>query len=281
MSLSYSNLPVYVGGANSSTINETTRYVSAIDANVSFSASAAAKRNLGQSVDSTDQFKFQGPRTANISFKFILDTTFGATHNQFLNDANQSAFFPVEIGDNLYKNTYLSNYSVSISPFQPVTVAANFISMNPPSGDAIKQDTAPYAGNAIPFNPDGVIYGYTCSVTNMDHVIGNVQSQINYTKEYTRTPVYTLGSTNAETMLLDGVESEMNITSTGLVNSIDYSGDKLGSDVSVGLQDIDGTAYPYIGTLTMSAGARVLTTNYSVNGGDTVVTTAEIRQIDL
>ena len=153
--------------------------------------------------------------------------------------------------------------------------------MNPPSGDAIKQDTSPYGAGTIPFNPDGVIYGYTCSVTNMDHVIGNVQSQINYTKEYTRTPVYTLGSTNAETMLLDGVESEMNITSTGLENSIDYSGDKLGSDVSVGLQDIDGTAYPYIGTLTMSAGARVLTTNYSVNGGDTVVTTAEIRQIDL
>ena len=281
MSLSYSNLPVYVGGANSSTIGEATRYVPAIDANVSFSSSAGAKRNLGQSVDSTDQFKFQGPRTANISFKFILDTTFGTSHNQFLNDANQSAFFPVEIGNNLYKNTYLSNYSVSISPFQPVTVAANFVSMNPPSGDAIKQDTAPYGGDDIPFNSDGVIYGYTCSVGNMDDVVGNVQSQINYTKEYTRTPVYTLGSTNAETMLLDSVESSMNITSTGLENSIDYSGDKLASDVSVGLQDIDGTAYPHIGTLTMAAGARVLTTNYSVNGGDTVVTTAEIKQIDL
>ena len=280
MSLSYSNLPVYVGGPNSSSVGEANRYVSAIDANVSFSASAAAKRNLGESVNSTDQFKFQGPRTTNISFKFILDTSVEAS-NSFLNDDNQSAFFPIKIGTNFYKNSYLSNYSVSISPFQPVTVAANFISMNPPSGDAIKQDTSPYGGGTIPFNPDGVIYGYTCSVTNMDHVIGNVQSQINYTKEYTRTPVYTLGSTNAETMLLDGVESEMNITSTGLVNSIDYSGDKLGSDVSVGLQDIDGTAYPYIGTLTMSAGARVLTTNYSVNGGDTVVTTAEIRQIDL
>tara|TARA_Y100000004_G_scaffold71856_1_gene80768 strand:+ start:180 stop:1022 length:843 start_codon:yes stop_codon:yes gene_type:complete len=280
MSLSYSNLPVYVGGPNSSSVGEANRYVSAIDANVSFSASAAAKRNLGESVNSTDQFKFQGPRTTNISFKFILDTSVEAS-NSFLNDANQSAFFPIKIGTNFYKNSYLSNYSVSISPFQPVTVAANFISMNPPSGDAIKHDASPYGGGTIPFNPDGVIYGYTCSVTNMDHVIGNVQSQINYTKEYTRTPVYTLGSTNAETMLLDGVESEMNITSTGLVNSIDYSGDKLGSDVSVGLQDIDGTAYPYIGTLTMSAGARVLTTNYSVNGGDTVVTTAEIRQIDL
>ena len=269
-----------MGGPNSSSVGEANRYVSAIDANVSFSASASAKRNLGESVNSTDQFKFQGPRTTNISFKFILDTSVEAS-NSFLNDANQSAFFPIKIGTNFYKNSYLSNYSVSISPFQPVTVAANFISMNPPSGDAIKHDASPYGGGTIPFNPDGVIYGYTCSVTNMDHVIGNVQSQINYTKEYTRTPVYTLGSTNAETMLLDGVESEMNITSTGLVNSIDYSGDKLGSDVSVGLQDIDGTAYPYIGTLTMSAGARVLTTNYSVNGGDTVVTTAEIRQIDL
>ena len=280
MSLSYSNLPVYVGGANSSSVGEANRYVSAIDANVSFSTSASAKRNLGESVNSTDQFKFQGPRTTNISFKFILDTSVEAS-NSFLNDANQSAFFPIKIGTNFYKNTYLSNYSVSISPFQPVTVAANFISMNPPSGDAIKQDTSPYGGGTIPFNPDGVIYGYTCSVTNMDDVVGNVQSQINYTKEYTRTPVYTLGNTNAETMLLDGVESEMNITSTGLENSIDYSGDKLASDVSVGLQDIDGTAYPYIGTLTMAAGARVLTTNYSVNGGDTVVTTAEIRQIDL
>ena len=269
-----------MGGPNASSVGEANRYVSAIDANVSFSASASAKRNLGESVNSTDQFKFQGPRTTNISFKFILDTSVEAS-NSFLNDANQSAFFPIKIGTNFYKNSYLSNYSVSISPFQPVTVAANFISMNPPSGDAIKQDTSPYGGDTIPFNPDGVIYGYTCSVTNMDDVVGNVQSQINYTKEYTRTPVYTLGSTNAETMLLDGVQSEMNITSTGLVNSIDYSGDKLGSDVSVGLQDIDGTAYPYIGTLTMSAGARVLTTNYSVNGGDTVVTTAEIRQIDL
>ena len=280
MSLSYSNLPVYVGGANSSTIGEATRYVPAIDANVSFSSSAGAKRNLGQSVDSTDQFKFQGPRTTNISFKFILDTSVEAS-NSFLNDANQSAFFPIKIGTNFYKNSYLSNYSVSISPFQPVTVAANFISMNPPSGDAIKQDTSPYGGGDIPFNPDGVIYGYTCSVGNMDDVVGNVQSQINYTKEYTRTPVYTLGSTNAETMLLDSVESSMNITSTGLENSIDYSGDKLVSNVSVGLQDIDGTAYPFIGTLTMAAGARVLTTNYSVNGGDTVVTTAEIKQIDL
>ena len=280
MSLSYSNLPVYVGGPNSSSVGEANRYVSAIDANVSFSASAAAKRNLGQSVDSTDQFKFQGPRTTNISFKFILDTSVEAS-NSFLNDANQSAFFPIKIGTNFYKNSYLSNYSVSISPFQPVTVAANFISMNPPSGDAIKQDTSPYGGDDIPFNSDGVIYGYTCSVGNMDDVVGNVQSQINYTKEYTRTPVYTLGSTNAETMLLDSVESSMNITSTGLENSIDYSGDKLASNVSVGLQDIDGTAYPFIGTLTMAAGARVLTTNYSVNGGDTVVTTAEIKQIDL
>ena len=269
-----------MGGPNSSSVGEANRYVSAIDANVSFSASASAKRNLGESVNSTDQFKFQGPRTTNISFKFILDTSVGAS-NSFLNDDNQSAFFPIKIGTNFYKNSYLSNYSVSISPFQPVTVAVNFISMNPPSGDAIKQDPSPYGGGTIPFNPDGVIYGYTCSVTNMDHVIGNVQSQINYTKEYTRTPVYTLGSTNAETMLLDGVESEMNITSTGLENSIDYSGDKLASDVSVALQDIDGTAYPHIATLTMSAGARVLTTNYSVNGGDTVVTTAEIRQIDL
>ena len=92
MSLSYSNLPVYVGGANSSSILEQPHYISAIDANVSFSASAAAKRNLGQTVYSTDQFKFQGPRTTNISFKFILDTSVGVGSNFLVMRINLPSF---------------------------------------------------------------------------------------------------------------------------------------------------------------------------------------------
>ena len=280
MSLSYSDLPVYVGPPNSDSPGEVNRYVAATQVNVSFSASAGAKRNLGKSINTDDQFKFQGPMNASISFSTILDPAFNGGF-EFANEDHIDDYFAVKIGVNTYKKCYLNNFSVSISPFAPVTLSANFTSLHPVSGVEILKDPSPYGNNPIPFDSDDVIYGYTCSVTNMDEVVGNVQSQINYTKEFTRTPVYTLGSTRTDTMLLDRVESEMNITSTGLQNLINISGDKLASDVVVELDNIDGDSVVQFPSLTMSAGARVLTENYSVNGGDTVVTTAEIRQIDL
>ena len=76
MSLSYSDLPVYVGPPNTDSPGEVNRYVAATQVNVSFSASAGAKRNLGKSINTDDQFKFQGPMNANISFSTILDPAF-------------------------------------------------------------------------------------------------------------------------------------------------------------------------------------------------------------
>ena len=280
MSLLYSDLPVYVGPPNSDAPGETSRYVTATEVNVSLNASAGPKRNLGKSIDTDDQFKFQGPINANISFTAILDPVFNGGF-EFANEDHIDDYFAVKIGKNFYKKCYLNNFSVSISPFAPVTFRADFISLHPVSGEKILRDPSPYAGTPIPFDSDDVIYGYTCSVTNMDDVVGNVQSQINYTKEFKRTPVYTLGSTLTDTMLLDGVESKMQITSTGLQNLISISGDKLASDVVVELDNIDGDSITQFPSLTMSAGARVLTENYSVNGGETVLATAEIRQIDL
>ena len=66
MSLLYSNLPVYVGVADTSTVSET-RYLPATQANVSFSVNNVGKRLLGSGVDATDQFRFgEGGVTANI-----------------------------------------------------------------------------------------------------------------------------------------------------------------------------------------------------------------------
>ena len=256
------------------------RYVAATQVNVSFSASAGAKRNLGKSINTDDQFKFQGPMNASISFSTILDPAFNGGF-EFANEDHIDDYFAVKVGLNTYKKCYLNNFSVSISPFAPVTLSANFTSLQPVSGDTINPDPNPYQGSGIPFDPDDIIYGHTCSVSNMTDVVGNVQSQINYKKTFNRTPVYNIGSVNASSMLLDAVESEMSITSTGLANLISISGDKLASDVVVELDNVDGNSVVQFQNLTMAAGARVLAEGYDVNGGDTLSATATIKQIDL
>ena len=81
-------------------------------------------------------------------------------------------------------------------------------------------------------------------------------------------------------MILNSIEEEMTITSTGLNNLINFSGDVLGSSVKVNLSDVTGL-YGEPNALTMAAGARVATEKYGVAGSDTVQTTATIKQVTL
>ena len=80
-------------------------------------------------------------------------------------------------------------------------------------------------------------------------------------------------------MLLDSVESQMSITSTGLGNLIDFNGTELSSNLTVNLLNVDGDVT--IPALTMTAGAKVLTQGYDVNGGDTLSASATIKEINL
>tara|TARA_R110001583_G_scaffold57763_2_gene172669 strand:- start:366 stop:611 length:246 start_codon:yes stop_codon:yes gene_type:complete len=81
-------------------------------------------------------------------------------------------------------------------------------------------------------------------------------------------------------MLLNATEEEMSITSTGLNNLINFSGDVLGSSVKVYLSDVTGL-YVEPNYVEMAAGARVATEKYGVAGSDTVQTTATIKQVTL
>ena len=281
MSLLYSDLPVYVGPPNSDAPGEVNRYVAATQANVSFSVNNEAKRLLGSNVDATDQFRFgKGGVTANISFSCFLDPAFNGGL-EFANEDHIDDYFAVKIGLNTYKHCYLNDFSVSVAPYAPVTLSANFTSLRPVSGVKILKDPSPYANEGFPIDADDIIYGHTCSVSNMTEVVGNVQSQISYKKTFSRSPVYNIGSTAASSMLLDSVESEMSITSTGLENLITISGDKLASNVVVELDNVDGDSVVQFPSLTMAAGARVLAEGYDIKGGDTLSTTATIKQIDL
>ena len=280
MSLLYSEVPVYVGAANATTITENTAYVPALDASVDFGAQLVGKRFLGQDVTSTDQFKTAGPREASISIKAIL-APFTDAAFAFAKSSNQDASFPIRIGNNTYQDCFLSDFSLSVDNFAPVTIDANFVSLSPPTGGNVSGGASHYGGGTIPFDPDDIIYGHTCSLSNMTSVVNNVQSEISYKKQFNRTPIFTIGSSVASTMLLDSVESEMTVTSTGLANLIGISGDKLASDVVVELDNVDGDSVVQFPSLTMGAGARVLTEGYNINAGDSLSATATIKQIDL
>ena len=281
MSLSYTNLPVYVGGSNETSISESSAYIPATKVDVSYTTSPTPRKLLGEDPSGpfgtgVAEYNFGAPLSANISFSCVIQKDF---ENAFGIFEENLAFLPIQIGDNIYQQRYASDISLSVAPYAPVTLDASFICLDPAIDQQISGDANPYTGASIPLDSNKLVYGHTCSVENMGNVVGDVQSQINYRKTMSLTPIYTLGSVNATSMIVNSIEEEMSITSTGLNNLINFSGDVLGSSVKVNVTDVAGLSVSSIPYLEMKEGARVAVERYGVGGGDTVQTTATIKQV--
>jgi hypothetical protein len=281
MSLPYSEFPVYIGQAGAVTPpNEPNGYIPATQLNVSYSTSASARRKLGKSVDSSDQFTFNNALSADISVSCLLQSGM-VSGLDFLLDANQDDFVNIKLGSGIYNKCYVKDVSLSISPFEPVVLSANFVSLDPAVGGGITGDGNAYGGQEPPLDSDIIVYGHTCSVNDSAGVLGQVQSQINFKRAYNRTPIYGLGSVNASSMLLDGVEEEISVSSTGLNTLIGFSGEKLNNTLQVDLKYL-GDNTPLINNfIKFPAGARVLAESYSAQGGAAIQTTATIKQAKL
>ena len=241
------------------------------------------RRKLGKSIDASDQFTFDNALSADISFSCLLQSGM-VSGLDFLLDSNQDNFVTMKLGGELYYKCYAKDLSLSVSPFEPVILSANFVSLQPAVGGTLNGDINPYAGGVPPLDTDLIVYGHTCSVNDNADVLGQVQSQINFKRTYTRTPIYGLGSVNASSMLLDGVEEEISVSSTGLNTLINFSGEKLTTllEVNLGIQGNVGIGTsPTEDLIKFPAGARVLTQSYSAQGGETVQTTATIKQVKL
>jgi len=288
MSLSYANTPVYIGQINTSAVNTgftgSIDYVPATNADVTFNTSLSAKRKLGIDVTNTDQLTVGGALTANITINSLLHPNLEEGFRYLSGTAAaQDAFVPIKIGENIYKKCYPQNISVSLEPYQPAKITASFVSLDPPTQTKLSGDSRTSTQtSAIPISGDSFVYGHTCSVTNADDVVGNVQSQISFSRSYNRTPVYGIGSEFPTSMLHDGIEEEMSITSTGLQNFINLSGDILGTKIQVFMNDVDSSMNDLIRKLiNMPIGSRVATQGYSLQEGDTASTTATIKNIKL
>lgn len=288
MSLSYSEFPVYIGqvGIGTTLISEVKGYIPATQASVNYNTNHSPKRKQGKTIASDDQFGFNNALTADISIDCILHSGM-LSGLKFLEDANQDRFVSIQLGSGLYGKCYAKDVSVDVVPFAPVTLKANFVSLEPAVGGTISGDPNIYEGIGVsspPLDSNAVAYGHTCVVsTDGTNIINNTQSQINFKRNYNRTPVYGIGSIYASEMLLDGVEEEMSINSTGLQNLIDFSGDVLTNSLTVNLCGIGGTAVmtEIVDLIKFSNGSRLLAESFSSQGGETLATSATIKQIKL
>ena len=281
MSLPYSEFPVYIGGVGSTAVpSETNVYVPATQININYNTNHSPKRKLGPTIAASDQFGFSGPLSADISFDCILQSGL-VSGLDFLLDANQDNFVTIQVGSGVYNKCYATDVSVNVVPFAPVTLQAKFISLDPVTGNQISGDTNPYGGGTIPLDSDDIAYGHTCTVSDGASILNNVQSQISFTRKYNRTPTFTLGSVNASSMLLDGVEEELSVSSTGVNSLINFSGEELAGNVTVSMCGV-GTTAPFITDfIQFTAGSRVLAESYNTKGGEVVTTNATIKQIKL
>ena len=290
MSLSYANTPVYIGQINTSAVNTgftgSIDYIPATQADVSFSSSLSPKRNLGVDVSSTDQFTVDNALSADITINSLIHPTLEQGFRYLSGTAAaQDAFVPIQIGNNLYKKCYPQNITISVEPFAPITISASFVSLDPPTGSKIDGNDNDVVKDLLdppPISGDRFAYGYTSSVLNAENVVGNVQSQISFTRNYNRTPVYGIGSPSPTSMLLDGIEEEVSITSTGLQSFINLSGNALSSEMQLFIKDTDDSiSDPIKNIINMPVGSRVSTQGYSSQGGDSVSATATIKNIKL
>ena len=283
MSLSYSEFPVYIGGVGVSTPpSEVNGYIAATQASINYNTNHSPKRKLGKTIASDDQFGFNAALTADISINSMFHTGMLSGFD-FLQDANQDNFVTIKLGDNIYRKCYATDVSINIDPFAPVTLNANFVSLDPATDGPISGDSNPYAGSTVPLDSDAIAYGHTSFIDDNANILNNTQSQISFKRNYARTPIYEIGSVNASSMLLDRVEEELTVASTGLNNLINFSGDNLSNSLTVFLCGIGGTAVmtQISNLIQFNAGSRVLTESYSTEAGQTLTTSSTIKQIKL
>jgi hypothetical protein len=253
---------------------------------VDFSTKNQVKRQLGANIDAGDQLRFNGDVECKIGLDFLVSTTDDGG-NDFVNflfdsfhNTGQNSMI-LNVGGNIYNSCFIDSFSLTVRPFETVMGNATFSSYDP-------RDSVLTGANTlldVHLATEDVVYGHNCLLSGAGNVVAsNIINDLTYTKTYSRTPIYTLGSQQATSQIVDGVEVDVNVQSTGLNQLIDFSGNKLSSDFGVGLRDVGGSGVTYSSSnfdLIVNSGAHVVAEGYSVDGGGTLVTKATIKEVIL
>lgn len=307
--MTYKNFPVYIGHGNREFTSDwgyhKDHMIYANRVNVNFNTSKQPNRRLGCDVDNDNQFVYTSDLVCDLDFDFFFysyprsgdggDSIYGFLFDDVGYDGgyvvgNGSGlnYFPIKVGGNFYNKCYLENLSIDATPMQPVRCNVKFKCYSPPENVSTDFDeSVPYANYDEWASGNGIINSHNCELSGVyDGIVySDVINRLSYTKNYRTTPVYTLGSVKPTSFLIDAIESQLDLESTGLVNIFDYSGTKLGNDVGFRILDSvgDGILDTYNGgyDVVVGSGAVANSQSYSINGGDVILSKLSIQEVIL
>ena len=265
-------------------------FKSATRVSLDYPSQISAKRKMGENMKAADQFNFDGPSEVKLSMDFLLNTDDIHNAYEFLFDSELSENsnrsgqrnFSINVGGLSYGSCFIDDYSINIEPFAPLNGSVNFTCYDPPRGVSIT------ASSDTSQTENRVLHGYNCSISGVGGVVSsNIVSSIKYTKTFGRTPVYEIGDTNASSFLIDSIEAEMTISSTGLESLLAVSGNEVVNDLVVEMESSDGSTITSNYTtanefkINIPSGSRVVSQNFGVGAGDSVETNAKIQNVIL
>lgn len=307
MSTLYSNLPVsiFVTGEN--------HLFASSSASISLSSKLEQNKNLSSAPN--QHFKIGGSLDTKISINFFATTSLFTSGNSISNyTATQQVLSVltgdvssnIKIGSTLFRNCYLENLSMEILPFMPTMMSADFICLSTnfdatglnsaastslPLGDAVYyqnllsmygEDVLVYLNGNSALPENGMYYGHNVVVSG-GNLLTNTRESLSYKVACTRSPVYTLGDSDATSCFLDSINKEISIKSDNVVKFIDYNGSAENPNkeslITVSLRSPN--QIPLEPPLFFSHNARIVSQNLSINAGDTLAGQVTLREIIL
>ena len=217
------------------------------------------------------------------AYCFLYDSIPNLTSGD-LGSQTGNADFVIRVGGNTFKKCYLDQYQIQVNPFQPIQASAEFTSYDFPSEESISGDSTIQSNIDSAMKGTGIMDGAHCVLSGANQVVSaDVLTSFAYTKKYSRTPIYSIGSVNPVRYLIDEVAAEVAIQSTGLNSFIDYSGKKLTSSISLIPKDVNGNHIDAFGggqlSFALSSGATLYQEKYSVQEGNSSATSVSIQEI--
>lgn len=303
--MTYTNLPVYIGRANSffstRSFNALNFMILANKVSVSNSTSKTTNRKLGSWVNKENQFSYTSDKKATISVEFYLspkirnsqraDYVYGFLFNDeyiyenLRGNNNGANFFPIRIGRMQFNRCYLNSYSIDMRPNSPVRVTAVFDSKVYFQGNTRKEGRPPYEIYDNNLDPKKIIHGSTCElVGNYSQIIDEkIFSNIVYNKSFAYDHTYRPMDNRSSSSFTRAINSSLNIQGVDLKDMITSKGKKIETDLVINLKNnqgeqILGNFNPF--NITIKSGASVNENSFSAQGGDTLQSSISIEEVN-
>jgi hypothetical protein len=298
--MTYDDVPFFIGLPNSgiSSIGDGSGYMLPCNSVVAeHTVSSEAQKTLGSKVKRARSFGPDNFIDCRLSLDFFImaensmDNAYGFLFDNWDDGGLQRGsstgknFFPVMFGGNVYEECYLLDYSISVRPFEPVKCSANLKSFKPPQ----KTTISGYTGIINEFyneksSSDSIVYGHTCKVSGLQgEVVGSkLLIDINYDKRYSATQSSCIYDDKPKNYLINQVDGELNVSSTGFNMFLPYEGQETTGDISILFlnQNGSGIARPTTEnglSINLPKGSFMGRSSLGVRGGDSSLTRIQIK----